>query len=141
MDDDWPEVVGNLTKVRKRWAWMSRILGREGADPWTAGKKFNVVVQVTRLFSTESWVMSPWIGRTLGESHHRVARQLAKMQDKRDMVGRWIYLPLDAEMKAEGSEEVETYVLRRQNTVASILSPGRYWSYIWRLSNIRGRGC
>ena len=32
-DDDWPSVVGNLIKARKSWAWMTRILGREGSEP------------------------------------------------------------------------------------------------------------
>ena len=34
-DDDLPAVVGSLRKARRRWARMSRILGWEGADPWT----------------------------------------------------------------------------------------------------------
>ena len=36
-DDDWPAVVGNLRKERKRWARMLRILGQEGADPVLLG--------------------------------------------------------------------------------------------------------
>ena len=32
-DDNWLAVVGNLKNERRRWTWMSRILGREGADP------------------------------------------------------------------------------------------------------------
>ena len=32
-DNNCPEVVGNLPKARKRWAHLSRILGREGAIP------------------------------------------------------------------------------------------------------------
>ena len=33
LDSDWPTVVGNFSKARKQWAWMSWILGREGVDP------------------------------------------------------------------------------------------------------------
>ena len=32
-DDDWPAVVGNLGKARRSWGRLSRVLGREGADP------------------------------------------------------------------------------------------------------------
>ena len=32
-DDYCPEVVENLRKARRRWAWMLRILGQEGVDP------------------------------------------------------------------------------------------------------------
>ena len=27
-DDDWPEVVGNLGKVRRSWGRLDRVLGR-----------------------------------------------------------------------------------------------------------------
>ena len=32
MEDDCLEVVANLSKDRKKWAWMSRILGQEVVD-------------------------------------------------------------------------------------------------------------
>ena len=35
--DNWTAVVGNLRKVQKQWARMSRVLGWEGADHLTAG--------------------------------------------------------------------------------------------------------
>ena len=28
-DDDWPVVLANLRKARKKWGWMSRIIGSE----------------------------------------------------------------------------------------------------------------
>ena len=39
-DDYWPEVVGNLQKVRKILGQISRILIREGADPKVSGHFF-----------------------------------------------------------------------------------------------------
>ena len=80
-DDDWPAVVGNLREARKRWARMSRILGWEGELPRTYGKFY-------KLFGTESWVMSPKIGRTLGGLHNRVDLRMANMQLRRTRVGR-----------------------------------------------------
>ena len=41
-----------------------------------------------------------------------------KNNPKRTVAGRWIYPLLYKAMKAVRMEEVETYVLRRQNTVA-----------------------
>ena len=32
-DNNWPEVVGNLRKAQRSWGRLSRVLGREGADP------------------------------------------------------------------------------------------------------------
>ena len=49
-DDDWPAVVGNLRKARKRWAVMLRILGQEGSYPRAFVNFYNKVVQATLLF-------------------------------------------------------------------------------------------
>ena len=32
-DDDWPAMVGNLSKSRRSWGRLSRVLDRKGADP------------------------------------------------------------------------------------------------------------
>ena len=108
LDDNWPAVVDNLRKAQKRWEHISWILERKGSDPWNSCNFYKAVVQSTILFVEESWVISTRIGRTLGGFHHRVDHWLSKMQPKRDVMGRWISLPLDAAMKAVGLEEVET---------------------------------
>ena len=106
LDDNWPAVVGNLIKVWNRWARMSRILGQEGADPQTSGNFYNALVQYTRLFGADSWLISLHIGRTLGGIHHRVACSLENIQIRRTGEGMYIYPPLDAIMKSVGVEEV-----------------------------------
>ena len=95
---------------------MLRILGWEGADPWTLGNFYKAVVQATLLFGEDTWVMYPRIGRTLSGFHHRVALRMANMNPRRDMMFRWVYPTLYEAMAAVGVEEVETYVLRRHNT-------------------------
>ena len=77
---------------------------------------------MTLLFGTEYWVMFPWIVSTLGGFHHREDRWLSKMQPNRYVTGRWIYPPLEAAMKAVGLEEVEMYVLHRQNTITQYIA-------------------
>ena len=32
-DNDWPAVAGNIKKARRIWGRLTRVLGREGADP------------------------------------------------------------------------------------------------------------
>ena len=44
-DYDWPEVVRNLRRARQKWACLTRVLRREGADAWTSGKIYLAVVQ------------------------------------------------------------------------------------------------
>ena len=101
---------------------MLRILGREGEDPRPSVNFYKAVVQATLLFDVESWVMPPWVGRTMCGFHQRVACRLAKIHLTRGGACRWICLSLDKPMKAVGLEEVETYVLRHQNTVAQYIS-------------------
>ena len=36
-DDNWSAVIVNLQKVQKSWYLLSKILGREGADPIMPG--------------------------------------------------------------------------------------------------------
>ena len=49
-DNEWTSVVGNLQKNQKKWAQMSRILGRKGANVRVFGKLFKVVDQAVLIF-------------------------------------------------------------------------------------------
>ena len=94
-DDYLPEVIGNFQKSRRSWSHLSRILVREGVDARTSGIFYLVIVQTVLLFDTETWVVTPHIGRLLGGVHRRVGRyitgnQLRKISDKS-----WYYPSLD----------------------------------------------
>ena len=45
---------------------MTRVLSREGADARTSGQIYLAVVQVFIIYGSETWVMTPRIGRVLG---------------------------------------------------------------------------
>ena len=81
-----------------------------------------VMVQVTLLFGADTRVMLPSIGKTLGRLHHRVDHKLAGIRTKQDITGRWLYPPLDVAITEVGLEEVETYVLCLQNTIAQYIA-------------------
>ena len=85
-DNEWPSAVGNLRKARKKWARMSRILEREGENERMSGTLFKAMVQAVLLSGSETWVLTPCMGRTLGGFHHRVA---CRMTEK----NRGAYLP------------------------------------------------
>ena len=65
-DDDWLEVVRNLSRAQQKWAQLTRVLGRVGVDAWTLGMLYAAVVQAVFLDGSETWVMTPRIGRDLG---------------------------------------------------------------------------
>ena len=49
-DNNWPVVVENLWNKRIIWAWLARIMGREGTSPRVSGMFFKTVVQAVLLF-------------------------------------------------------------------------------------------
>ena len=75
-DDDWLAVAGNLTKARRSWGRLQRILGREGATARISGAFFKAVVQQVLLFGAEIWVVTPRMERALSGFLHGAARRL-----------------------------------------------------------------
>ena len=65
-DDNWPEVVRNLAKVKTVWSRMLRILSREGATPQVSSFFFKAVIQGVLLFGAETWVVTPCMSKALG---------------------------------------------------------------------------
>ena len=76
------------------------------------------VVQVVIIFGDEKWVITPRIVRALGGVQHRdIGRQPQRLLD-----GSWDYPHLETLMQEAGFEDVELYVLKRQNTVVQYIS-------------------
>ena len=80
------------------------------------------VFQAVLLYGSETWVMTPRIGSTLGIFHHRVARILTVRQLRRVIDGRWGFPLLAEAMEESVLQEVETYVSSRQNIVAQFIT-------------------
>ena len=110
-DNNWSSVVKNLRKTRMKWAMFSRILGQEGANVWKSVTVYKAVVNEILLFGSETWMMTPRIRWTLRGFHHRVERCIAGMKPKHDTMGRWYFLPLEAEMTVSGLDDMDTYIL------------------------------
>ena len=75
--DGFPGLIVNIWKSQSRRAPFYRILGWEGAYPKTSGTFYNVIIQTTLLFVSETFSMTHMIRTTLGEFHHRVDQCLA----------------------------------------------------------------
>ena len=76
-------MVRNLRKASRKWARLTRVLGREGADARTSGHIYLAMVQLVMIYGSETWVKKPCIGRVLGGFHHRVDRRLKGRQNRR----------------------------------------------------------
>ena len=75
-DDDRPALHWNLSKARKRWGTVSRVLVRDGANPKTMAMFYKAVVQSVLLFGSETWVISERMLKALSGFHHRAARRI-----------------------------------------------------------------
>ena len=120
-DDNWLVVVGNLKKAQNSWARLTRILGWEGSKPRVSGMFFKAVVQGVLLFGSETWVLTPCMGRDLGSFQHRVAQRIMERHPRQREEGGWEYPPLVATMEEAGSEEIGVYILKRYNMVAQYI--------------------
>ena len=79
-DDDWLAVVGNLGKLRRSWGRLSRVLGKEGADPRVSRAFYTVVAQAVLLFGLETWVLTPRMEKALDSLQSSVARKITGRQ-------------------------------------------------------------
>ena len=121
-DDDWLEVIRNLRRARQKWAQLSRVLVQEGVDAQISGMFYIAVVQALIIYRSETWVMSPRIGKTLGGLHHRVVWRLMGQMPHKKLDRTWTHPSLEEVMVKAGVQEVETYVGHRQNTVAKFIT-------------------
>ena len=80
------------------------------------------MVQAVLLLGSETWVLTPWYGKTLAEFHHHAARRMAGMGPKRHLEGTWVYLLIGVALTMVGLEEIGVYIARRQNMVAQYIA-------------------
>ena len=64
-DDDCPEVLQNVGKVRRVWIQLGWLQRREGADPRVSVMFYLSVVQAVLNFEAETWVLLAAMSRNL----------------------------------------------------------------------------
>ena len=77
-DDDWPEVAGNIKKVRRCWGSLAWVLGREGEDHKVSRIFYIAETQQVLLFGAETWVVTKKMESALDAFQGRVARKLTE---------------------------------------------------------------
>ena len=70
------------------------------------------------LFGSETWVVTPWMVKSLLGFHHQAVERMVAMVPKRQLNGTWVYTPIWAALVILGLEEIRLYIARRENTVA-----------------------
>ena len=115
-------MVCNLRRARQKWAQLTRVLRREGADARTSGKIYWVVVKLVLLYGSETRVLTLRMHRVMGGFHHRVAYRLMGWQPWKGRDGGWVYPHIEDAMTKAGLQEVDNYISCRQKTVAQYIA-------------------
>jgi exonuclease III len=115
-DDDWPALYRNITRARRKWGMIRRVLTREGASPMISGMFYKAIVQSVLLYGCETWTITPAMLKTLRGFHHRVARRLACRLPKLRQDGSWTYPRIEDARRIAGLFTIEHYVAVRQRS-------------------------
>ena len=76
-------MVRNLYRARAVWNMMKIILSREVVDLRVSGFFFKSLVQVVLLFSSETLVVTPYMGRDLRGFRDEVALRMTRRLPRR----------------------------------------------------------
>ena len=112
-DDDWLAVVRNLSRARAVWKSTTRILSREGEDMRVYGFFFKDMVHGMLLFGLETWLVTPFMGKSLGRFQDQVARRLTGRIPRRKTDAKWYYT-LAATARDEAGFQTMEECIRRQ---------------------------
>lgn len=130
--NDWPALYTNLTKARQRWAMISRILTREGAQPAVSAMFYKAIVQTVLLYGSETWTTTQSMLKILNGFHHRVARRLTGRQpffSRREQS--WIYPATERLLEETGMFTMEVYLQRRVSRLVEHIATRPLWDLCW----------
>ena len=116
-DSDAPALFMNLAKARKRFARLSKLLCREGADSHVGGQIYVAAILAVLLYGSESWVWTSSMMNTIRGFHHRACRRLADKKPIRRQNGTYLYFSADKAMKICKLSPIQVYIARRRQTV------------------------
>ena len=82
-DSGAPALFMNLAKALKRFARISNLIAREGADSASGGRIYITVVLAVLLYGLETWVWTSSMLNSIRGFHHRACWQLADKRPRR----------------------------------------------------------
>ena len=88
---NWSEVVRNMFWMRAVWKRMTRILSREGEETRASGFFFIAVAQAVLIVGSETWVITPRMGRALEVFQDEVEKRLTGRLLRRKPDEKWTY--------------------------------------------------
>ena len=98
------------------------MLQREVAESAISEKFYRAVIQAVLLFGAETWVLLAPMAQRLEIVHVGFLRQVTKLKAKRLRDGFWRMVAADKVLQGAVTQPLQTYLDRRQATVADWVS-------------------
>ena len=138
-DNDGPAIRANLTKARKTWARISRVLREDSVPPRVAGMFYKAVIQAVLLYGSESWNTTTSSRKVLEGFHLRAAWRMAIVnKPRRNPDNTWTYPKSEAVLEEVGLYTIEHYILQRRNTIAAHIATRPIFDFCRRAERRRG---
>ena len=80
------------------------------------------MAQAVLLFGSETWVVTPHLGKALGGFQDQVARRLTGRLLRRKPGRKWVYTSAETAREEAGFLKMEDYIRRCQNTVGQYIA-------------------
>ena len=125
-DRDTDCIEENLSKARKRWGSIAKILKREGANAECMGRFYLTIVQAVLLYGSDSWTIREADMKKLRAFHLRAIRHMAGDHIRKLSDTEWKY-PNHDELTKEKCKllPIEMYIKRRRGTLRRYLYENR----------------
>ena len=79
------------------------------------------VVQEVLFFGSKTWVMNPWLDKSLKGFHHRAVRHMLDMVPRRQQDGTWVYKTIGEALTMTGLEYIWVNIDRHQNMIVKYI--------------------
>ena len=120
-DSDAPALFMNLAKARKRFARISNLIAREGADSAIGGRIYVAAVLAVLLYGSKTWVWTSSMLTTIRGFHHHACRQLVDKRPLRQQNGTYQYYSADKATRICKLSPIQVYIVRRRQTVLAYI--------------------
>ena len=117
-DSDLKAIRSNIKKAQAKWASLSRLFVRQGANVKMMAQFYLTVVQNVLLFGAETWTLTERELSLLSSFHNRCVRGITRRWIKLDIKeGKFECPDMRITFEQAGLERIEKYISKRKATI------------------------
>ena len=117
-DSDLKAIRSNIKKAQAKWASLSRLFVRQGANVKMMAQFYLTIVQNVLLFGAETWTLTERELSLLSSFHNRCVRGITRRWIKLDIEeGKFECPDMRITFEQAGLERIEKYISKRKATI------------------------